>query len=493
MSTCLQERPTDESITPAPPPVPTRKVIPIVAARPVRDRPTPWRDAVEAFFVRHREHLLWIHAAAFVAFVALIVGPLFLPEAPESATPLTHFTTFANYLIWGLWFPLVFLSVIFTGRSWCGIFCPMGAASEWFNKVGLRRPIPAWMRWEGTPAVSFIVVTILGQTVGVRDHPEAAAEVFGGTMLLALVVGFLYGRKKRAWCRHLCPIGRLLGLYARLGAVVISPQIRLPGRDAYTEKGACPTMIDLVQKNESRHCIECFRCVNPSAKGSLRLEFRRPGAEIEDIRDNRANPAEAWLLFLDTGVALGAFLWLVLPQYQAFRQAFGAWSLARGWDWLLDAGPWWLVSVHPQRGEVFLWLDFFCITGFMLAWMIALAALLATTTGLAAWIAGKAGGDSNFGRRFTELGYQYAPVAMVSLIIGLGAMLFEPLKESALGVGGMQTVKAALFLGGVAWSLWLGQKILARQGVPARRRWLPLLPGLAGSLLIGACWSLAIF
>ena len=195
-------------------------------------RVTPLTTAVENFFIRHRERLVWLHAAMFVAFLAIIAFPLFLPEPPESATPLTHYTTFANYLLWGIWFPLVFLSVIFTGRSWCGVFCPMGAASEWCNKVGLQRRIPAWMRWEGTPAVSFILVTILGQTLGVRDHPEAAAEVFGGTMAAAMLVGFLYGRKKRAWCRHLCPIGRVLGLYSRLGPVNFEPQVRTPGIDA---------------------------------------------------------------------------------------------------------------------------------------------------------------------------------------------------------------------------------------------------------------------
>ena len=179
---------------------------------------------LEAFFVRYRDRLVLVHAAMFVVFVAIMVVPLLLPDPPEDSTPFTHVTTFANYLLWGVWFPLVFLSVIFTGRSWCGLFCPMGAASEWVNKVGLQRSIPNWMRWEGTPAVSFIVTTILGQTLGVRDHPEAAAGIFGGTMAAAILVGFLYGRKKRAWCRHLCPIGRVLGLYSRLGTVQFAPQ-----------------------------------------------------------------------------------------------------------------------------------------------------------------------------------------------------------------------------------------------------------------------------
>lgn len=448
---------------------------------------------IEAFFVRHRERLVWVHAAAFLCFLAIMVVPLLLPEPPDDATPFEHFTLFANYVLWGLWFPLVFLSVIFTGRSWCGLMCPMGAGSEWINRIGLRRPIPAWLRWEGTPVVSFIVTTIIGQTLGVRDHPEAAAEIFGGTMAAALLIGFLYGRKKRAWCRHMCPIGRMLGLYSRLGAVQFAPRVKVPGHDAYTEKGACPTLIDLAQKSESRHCIECFRCVNPQARGSIRMELRRPGVEIEQIRDYRANPAEAWFLFLDTGVALGGFLWLVLPQYQGFRQALGSFSLERGWDWLLQTGPAWLVSVHPERAEVFMWLDFFTISAFMLACMVAMTAMLAALTSAAARLSSLVGGDGSFRQRFTELGYQYAPVAMVSLVIGLGGMLFEPIRETAWGPAGVQGVKSAFFLLGVLWSVWLGERILARQGVRPAWRWLPLLPGLAGSCAVGACWWPAIF
>ena len=449
-------------------------------------------EAVEAFLVRHRDRYVWLHVAMMALFVAVIVVPVFLPDPPETATPWTHFTVLANVLLWGVWFPLVFLSTVLTGRTWCGVLCPMGAATEWTNKVGLGWPIPRWMRWEGTPAVSFIVVTAWGQTLSVRDFADSAAILFGATMAAALVVGFLWGRKKRAWCRHLCPIGRVLGLYARLGPVDIVPQTRVPGRDIYSLKGACPTMIYLPQKAETRHCIQCMRCVNPGAKGSLRLVFRRFGREIERIREHRAHFAEGWMLFLDTGVALGGFLWLISPVYQRMRQAAAEWALARDWAWWFESGPRWLMSVHPEQAEVFWWLDFFMIVGFMLGWMLLVAVALGSLTALAAWISGRLGGDGNMRQRFTELSYQYAPVAMGSLIIGLGSALFEPLRFTPLGSAGVHGAKAVLFLCCVAWSVYLGERLLARQGVPAGRRWLALLPGMAGSTLVGAAWWPAI-
>jgi type IV secretory pathway VirB6-like protein len=149
------------------------------------------------------------------------------------------------------------------------------------------------------------------------------------------------------------------------------------------------------------------------------------------------------------------------------------------------------MSVHPERREVFNWLDFGTIIGFMVAVMIVLTALLAITTWLSAWLAGHVQGDRTLNQRFTELGYQYAPVAMVSLVIGLGAALFQPLNGIDAAAPGL--AKGALFMAGLIWSLWLGDRILKRQGVAANARWLPLLPGALGSLAVGAAWWPGIF
>ncbi|MEE1540296.1 MAG: 4Fe-4S binding protein, partial [Arenicellales bacterium] len=91
---------------------------------------------VERFFFRYRGLLIWVHAAMFLFFIAVLAIPPLLDEPGEFDNLFTHFTLFSNYMMWGIWFPLVFISVIVTGRSWCGILCPMGAAAEWGNFRG---------------------------------------------------------------------------------------------------------------------------------------------------------------------------------------------------------------------------------------------------------------------------------------------------------------------------------------------------------------------
>lgn len=460
--------------------------------RPIRRRPH-WVRVAEYYFALLRPSYFIPQFVALLFFFAIVFIPAFLPDPPENATPFNNFTEFSIYIMWGLWFPMVLVSVLITGRSWCGLFCPQGALSEWSNRFGLQKDPPAWIRWEGTPIVSFIIITVLGQTLGVRDHPEAILELFGGTMICAAIIGFIYGQRQRVWCRHLCPIGLLLGIFSRLGAVYFGYTHKRPGGDRYCSKCLCPTMIDIRYKEESRHCIVCFRCVTPGARHGMLFHIRRPGVEVENIHDYHPNLPEVIFLFVGTGIALGGFLWLVLPFYQELRQSLGMWFFDQNQFWIGDSGPAWLMSVHPQRGEVYRWVDFLSIVGFMLTVMGGLTLLLGSATGLAAWLSNRLGEQKSFRRAFVELGYQYAPVAMISLILGLGAELFKALSWVGMNDNGIGMVKLSIFYFALLWSVFIGERILASQKVPFKWRWLPLLPALCGSLLVGLAWKTAIF
>jgi hypothetical protein len=53
-------------------------------------------------------------------------------------------------------------------------------------------------------------------------------------------------------------------------------------------------------------------------------------------------------------------------------------------------------------------------------------------------------------------------------------------------------VKVALLGLSAAWSIVLGHRLLGAQGISPPRRWLPLIPGAAGSLAVGAAWYPAV-
>ncbi len=85
------------------------------------------------------------------------------------------------------------------------------------------------------------------------------------------------------------------------------------------------------------------------------------------------------------------------------------------------------------------------------------------------------------------------PVAMVSLVIGLGSELFEALPLLGVPTTLIPSIKLGLFALGVLWSLVLGSRLLARQGLRGAKQSLALLPLFVGVGVIGLAWWPAIF
>ncbi len=438
----------------------------------------PLVERIEGFFVRHRERFWRVHLVVFLLMVALVVVPAFLPLPEEEATIFDNISLFANFVIWAVWFPLLFLSVILSGRLWCGVLCPQGAASEYAGRRGLDFAPPRWLRKDWIAIASFIVITIFGQVVGVRDYPLATLEVLGGTTILAVVVGYVYASGRRVWCRYLCPMGPLLGVLSRFGAIGFERACR-------SSRGyPCPTFINTATKASSANCIECFRCVRPGEKGSLRLEIRRPGREVEEIARREPNPWEVVFLLSATGLALGAFYWQVSPLYIGLKHAIGDMFLNMGLLHIVGGpGPRWLVVNWPEAGEVFLYLDAISITIFMVGSMLAVMAALSGLT-LLAVLPGRPRGSVFEG--FTVTGYAYGPVALLSLVLGLGQPLFQSMVSMGVSAQFVSLVEMALFAAGGLWSIYLAGRIT--RGNPVA-----MVPVALGIGLVATLWYRVLF
>lgn len=168
---------------------------------------------------RHRNLILGLQWFVVLGYMLLLVVPALLPLPPERAHSWDDITRFAQFVFWGLWWPFVILSVMLAGRSWCGVLCPEGALTEWVSRFGLGQGIPHWMKWSGWPFVAFILTTVFGQMTSVYDYPKPALLILGGSTLAAIATGLVWGRGKRVWCRHLCPVSGVFGLLARVAPV----------------------------------------------------------------------------------------------------------------------------------------------------------------------------------------------------------------------------------------------------------------------------------
>lgn len=163
----------------------------------------------------HRGVIVGAQWTMLLVYLVLVVVPVFLPLPQEGATILDNLTLFAQFAFWGIWWPFVMLSMMFVGRVWCGWLCPEGFLSEQASRIGLGRTPPHWIKWTGWPFFAFVCTTVYGQLVTVYEYPKAWLLILGGSTVVAVVVGLIWGKGKRVWCRYLCPANGIFGLLAR--------------------------------------------------------------------------------------------------------------------------------------------------------------------------------------------------------------------------------------------------------------------------------------
>lgn len=430
---------------------------------------------------------LWLrrHSRAITALQITVVGfyllmlvlPAWLPLPGDDDGVLQHPGRLAQFVFWGLWWPGVIVAVMLLGRFWCGLLCPEGALSEWVSHIGLGRGIPRWMKWPGWPVLGFVLTTVYGQLVSVYEYPRPALLILGGSTLVAMLVGLLYGRGKRVWCRHLCPVSGVFALLARLsflhfrvdrarwetpGSAQWSPRFMgaVQGRGDAGARGTrinCAPMLDVRRLEGASRCHACGRCAGQ--RGAVALSVRWPGSELLALESSRASRADALLLLYGLlGVAIGAFQWSASPWFVRLKQALAEWLVQHEWWWLLgDNAPWWLLTHYPEANDVFSWLDGVMILSFILGAALLLGSVLLLACELAARVQGQARGESGqgaSGRRWL-LAQVYTPLAGAGLVLGLSMITATQLQAEGWMLPGLLAVRLLLLALGMGGTLYL--------------------------------------
>ncbi len=230
----------------------------------------------------------------FTAWVfPIVVAILFL--APQDRQ---H--NFALNLFWAWWWPLILLLFPIIGRLWCA-FCPFMIYGEIVQKLSLKffpRTLAKWPRetsekWGGWFLFSLFVLIFLWEELWNLENTAYLSSwllllITGGAVLFSLIF------ERRFWCRYLCPIGGMNGLFAKLSIVELRAQQGTCAAECTTyhcyKGGAgfgegqttngCPIYSHPAQLTDNKDCVLCMTCLKACPHRSVELNLRPPGIEL---------------------------------------------------------------------------------------------------------------------------------------------------------------------------------------------------------------------
>jgi transcriptional regulator with AAA-type ATPase domain/NAD-dependent dihydropyrimidine dehydrogenase PreA subunit len=260
-------------------------------------------------------------------FAGVVAILWFGPQRRSENVALTVF--------WAWWWPLILLGFPFVGRLWCSV-CPFMIYGEVTQAISqrlfpgqLRRwPRQAAERWGAWFMFALFTLILVWEEVW---HLEDAAYLSACLLLLITAGAMIFSAlfERRFWCRYLCPIGGMNGMFAKLSMTELRAQQGTCSAECTTyqcykggpvkgegqETNGCPLYSHPAQLEDNRDCVLCMTCLKACPHRSVELNLRPPGIELWTTHQPRA--AEVALMFL----LLGAVYLHHLPDLQRALQA----------------------------------------------------------------------------------------------------------------------------------------------------------------------------
>ena len=236
----------------------------------------------------NRWPLLIARAIALGGFLFAILAGIF-------GTPVGN-RNFAIVAVWIAWWAALMLVIVpFLGRSWCAV-CPIPMPGEWLQNGAMLGPLnntnpkkyrrfPKIFRNIWLQNIAFTLLALFSAVILTR--PSVTAWVLLGMILLAAGLSLVYER--RAFCRHLCPVGGFIGLYSQLAPVelrVIDTQVCKSHtvKSCYqgSENGyGCPWNIFPGGMKINTNCGLCMECLRTCDYDNIALNLRAFGADTQ--------------------------------------------------------------------------------------------------------------------------------------------------------------------------------------------------------------------
>lgn len=234
-----------------------------------------------------------INYGIVLGLYTFVVGVLFL--APQNRQE-----NFALNLFWAWWWPLILIGFPFVGRLWCAV-CPFMIYGEITQKLSLilfPRQLKKWPRktaekWGGWFLFGLFTLILLWEELWDLEN----TAYLSACLLLLITAGAMICSaifERRFWCRYLCPIGGMNGLFAKLSMTELRAQQGTCSAECTTyqcykggvakgegqETNGCPLYSHPAQLADNRDCVLCMTCLKACPHRSVEFNLRPPGIEL---------------------------------------------------------------------------------------------------------------------------------------------------------------------------------------------------------------------
>jgi len=227
---------------------------------------------------------------ATLVFFIFLIATLYLGSIQVLNIEFTSY--WALFVVWTLWWPFLYVSLLFFSRIWCGFLCPIGLANEAGEKIRKGKTINIY-KWGFIAYVLFFFIVLSEQISGLFISEKITLVFFALFFLAAFIFGILLARW--SFCMLACPIGTLLGVFSRLSFLGLRTQEEkchaCAGKECLTGNaaGQCPTFISVPSIKSNKNCLLCARCIKNCPYDSPEIKFVKPGKEILDEVDFKAS------------------------------------------------------------------------------------------------------------------------------------------------------------------------------------------------------------
>ena len=252
-----------------------------------------------------------------IAFTGLVIIGFSSPTKDRFFLSQLSKTNITTSFVWRLWWPLVVISAIFIGRFWCMI-CPVELVTAFFARIGLKFKRPRWILSGWVITLFYAIVLIVGITILKIDlNPEYTSYYLLSILGIAVLSGVIF--EKNTFCRYICPVGYLLGIFSKMAIcgwrikkepVCLSCTDKSCINSKYLYKmnyKSCGVDLIPAEINSNSYCLLCGGCLKTCKTYKTKNNSSRPNPGFvktgfaNDLMQMRSVlPAEQFFLFLLT-------------------------------------------------------------------------------------------------------------------------------------------------------------------------------------------------